>query len=70
LPVFRTVPDRYVRSNKRRLGSGNGDHPRAQAHRRVCLIAEVQKRLGVPLHVCDGGIREGAVLVSVEALAA
>lgn len=36
----------------------------------VVLLAEVQRRLGVPLHVCDGGIREGAVLASVEALAA
>jgi exopolyphosphatase/guanosine-5'-triphosphate,3'-diphosphate pyrophosphatase len=36
----------------------------------VVLLAEVQRRLGVPLHVCDGGIREGAVLASLEALAA
>jgi len=36
----------------------------------VVLLAEVQSRLGVPLHVCDGGIREGAVLASVAALAA
>ncbi len=36
----------------------------------LVLLAEVQRRLGVPLHVCDGGIREGAVLASVEALAA
>jgi len=36
----------------------------------VVLLAEVQRRLGVPLHVCDGGIREGAVLASAEALAA
>lgn len=36
----------------------------------VILLTEVQKRLGVRLHVCDGGIREGAVLASVEALAA
>jgi exopolyphosphatase / guanosine-5'-triphosphate,3'-diphosphate pyrophosphatase len=35
----------------------------------VAILAEVQKRLGVPLHVCDGGIREGAVLAS-RALAA
>ena len=36
----------------------------------VILLAEVQRRLGVPLHVCDGGIREGAVLASLDALAA
>ena len=36
----------------------------------VALLAEVQGRLGVPLHVCDGGIREGAVLATVAALAA
>jgi exopolyphosphatase/guanosine-5'-triphosphate,3'-diphosphate pyrophosphatase len=36
----------------------------------VILLAEVQRRLAVPLHVCDGGIREGAVLASLDALAA
>lgn len=36
----------------------------------VILLAEVQRKLGVPLHVCDGGIREGAVLASLDALAA
>jgi exopolyphosphatase/guanosine-5'-triphosphate,3'-diphosphate pyrophosphatase len=36
----------------------------------VILLAEVQRRLGVTLHVCDGGIREGAVLASLAALAA
>ena len=36
----------------------------------VAILAEVQHRLGVPLHVCDGGIREGAVLATVAALAA
>jgi exopolyphosphatase/guanosine-5'-triphosphate,3'-diphosphate pyrophosphatase len=36
----------------------------------LVLLAEVQQRLGVPLHVCDGGIREGAVLASVAELAA
>jgi exopolyphosphatase/guanosine-5'-triphosphate,3'-diphosphate pyrophosphatase len=28
----------------------------------VVLLAEVQQRAGVALHVCDGGIREGALL--------
>ena len=36
----------------------------------VAILAEVQQRLGVPLHVCDGGIREGAVLATLAALAA
>jgi exopolyphosphatase/guanosine-5'-triphosphate,3'-diphosphate pyrophosphatase len=36
----------------------------------IVVLAEVQRRLGVPLHVCDGGIREGAVLASIERLAA
>lgn len=36
----------------------------------VILLAEVQRRLGSPLHVCSGGIREGAVLASRDALAA
>jgi exopolyphosphatase/guanosine-5'-triphosphate,3'-diphosphate pyrophosphatase len=36
----------------------------------VILLAELQRRLGVTLHVCSGGIREGAVLASLEALAA
>lgn len=36
----------------------------------IVLLAEVQRKLGVPLHVCDGGIREGAVLASLETLAA
>jgi exopolyphosphatase/guanosine-5'-triphosphate,3'-diphosphate pyrophosphatase len=36
----------------------------------VILLAEVQRKLGVTLHVCSGGIREGAVLASVDALAA
>lgn len=36
----------------------------------LSLLAEVQALLGVPLHVCSGGIREGAVLASLETLAA
>ncbi len=36
----------------------------------IVLLAEVQSRLGTPLHVCRGGIREGAVLASVAELAA
>ena len=36
----------------------------------LALLAEVQALLGVPLHVCSGGIREGAALASLETLAA
>ena len=36
----------------------------------VAILIEVQRLLGVPLHVCDGGIREGAVLTRRAALAA
>jgi len=36
----------------------------------VILLAEVQRKLGVTVHVCSGGIREGAVLASLDALAA
>jgi exopolyphosphatase / guanosine-5'-triphosphate,3'-diphosphate pyrophosphatase len=36
----------------------------------VILLAELQRRLGVALHVCGGGIREGAVLASLDTLAA
>jgi exopolyphosphatase/pppGpp-phosphohydrolase len=36
----------------------------------VALLAEVQALIRTPLHVCDGGIREGAVLASVAELAA
>ena len=36
----------------------------------VALLAEVQRMLEAPLHVCDGGIREGAVLQTAASLAA
>ena len=36
----------------------------------LALLAEVQALLGVPLHVCSGGIREGAAIASLDALAA
>jgi exopolyphosphatase / guanosine-5'-triphosphate,3'-diphosphate pyrophosphatase len=36
----------------------------------VAILAEVQHLLGVPLHVCDGGIREGAALSRIATLAA
>jgi exopolyphosphatase / guanosine-5'-triphosphate,3'-diphosphate pyrophosphatase len=36
----------------------------------VAILAQVHELLGVPLHVCSGGIREGAVLASVAERAA
>ena len=36
----------------------------------VAILAVVHDLLGVPLHVCSGGIREGAVLASLEERAA
>jgi exopolyphosphatase/pppGpp-phosphohydrolase len=46
---------------------------RARAHilmGGVAILAEVQQRLAVPIHVCDGGIREGAALTRRAAVAA
>jgi exopolyphosphatase/pppGpp-phosphohydrolase len=36
----------------------------------VAILAQVHELLGVPLHACSGGIREGAVLASVAERAA
>jgi exopolyphosphatase/pppGpp-phosphohydrolase len=36
----------------------------------VLILTEVQQRLGVPLQVVDGGLREGALLASRAAIAA
>jgi exopolyphosphatase / guanosine-5'-triphosphate,3'-diphosphate pyrophosphatase len=65
LRLVETSPPREI---ARRFGV---DRPRAEIlPAGVVLLAEVQRRLGTPLHVCDGGIREGAVLASLDALAA
>jgi exopolyphosphatase/guanosine-5'-triphosphate,3'-diphosphate pyrophosphatase len=66
--ALRLVVAKSPRAIARRFGVD-----RARAHilpGGLVLLAEVQRRLAVPLHVCDGGIREGAVLASLEALAA
>ena len=34
------------------------------------VLSDVQERLRVPLQVVDGGLREGALLASVDAIAA
>jgi exopolyphosphatase / guanosine-5'-triphosphate,3'-diphosphate pyrophosphatase len=66
--ALRLVETSSPRDIARRFGV---DRARAEILRGgVILLAEVQRRLGVPLHVCDGGIREGAVLASLDALAA
>jgi exopolyphosphatase/guanosine-5'-triphosphate,3'-diphosphate pyrophosphatase len=66
--ALRIVETRSPREIGRRFGV---DRARAEIlPAGVILLAEVQRRLGVSLHVCDGGIREGAVLASLEALAA
>jgi len=65
LRLVRTHPPRTI---SRRFGVD-----RARAHilpGGLVVLAEVQRRLGVPLHVCDGGIREGAVLAWVAEAAA
>jgi len=36
----------------------------------IAILTQVHELLGVPLHVCDGGIREGAVLATLDKLAA
>ena len=66
--ALRIVETTSPREIARRFGV---DRARAEILRAgVILLAEVQRRLGVTLHVCTGGIREGAVLASLEALAA
>jgi exopolyphosphatase / guanosine-5'-triphosphate,3'-diphosphate pyrophosphatase len=66
--ALRLVAAKHPRAIARRYGV---DRARARIlPAGIVLLGEVQRRLGVPLHVCDGGIREGAVLASVEALAA
>jgi exopolyphosphatase/guanosine-5'-triphosphate,3'-diphosphate pyrophosphatase len=64
---------RLVRTNSPSKISRRFDVDRARAKilpSGLVILAEVQSRLGVPLHVCDGGIREGAVLAWVAEAAA
>jgi exopolyphosphatase / guanosine-5'-triphosphate,3'-diphosphate pyrophosphatase len=66
--ALRTVETTTPREVARRFGV---DRARAEIlPAGVILLREVQRRLGVALEVCSGGIREGAVLASAEALAA
>jgi exopolyphosphatase / guanosine-5'-triphosphate,3'-diphosphate pyrophosphatase len=64
---------RLVRTNSPRTISRRFGVDRARTRilpAGLVILAEVQSRLGVPLHVCDGGIREGAVLAWVAEAAA
>ncbi|HEY5057688.1 MAG TPA: hypothetical protein VII51_01610 [Gaiellaceae bacterium] len=66
--AMRLVETKPARAISRRFGV---DRARARIlPAGLALLAEVQGRLGVPLHVCDGGIREGAVLASAALSAA
>ncbi|TML65950.1 MAG: hypothetical protein E6G13_14515 [Actinobacteria bacterium] len=63
--LARTHPDEIAR----RFGVGNSRAPLLLAA--SLILAEVQRRLLVPLHVSEGGVREGALLaVAREAAAA
>jgi exopolyphosphatase/guanosine-5'-triphosphate,3'-diphosphate pyrophosphatase len=62
--VERTAP----REIARRFGVDRQRAPILPAG--VAILAEVHDLLGVPLHVCSGGIREGAVLETLAARAA
>jgi exopolyphosphatase/guanosine-5'-triphosphate,3'-diphosphate pyrophosphatase len=66
--ALRLVHEESAREISRRFGV---DRARARIlPAGIVLLAEVQGLLGVPLHVCDGGIREGAVLAWVAEAAA
>jgi exopolyphosphatase/guanosine-5'-triphosphate,3'-diphosphate pyrophosphatase len=66
--ALRLVEAKPARALSRRFGV---DRARAEIlPAGVALLAAVQELLGVPLRVCDGGIREGAALASVAAAAA
>jgi exopolyphosphatase/guanosine-5'-triphosphate,3'-diphosphate pyrophosphatase len=66
--ALRLVENESEREISRRFGV---DRARARIlPAGIVLLAEVQRKLGVPLHVCNGGIREGAVLESAAVRAA
>ena len=66
--ALRLVQAKSPRAISRRFGI---DRARARIlPAGVLLLAEVQRLLGVPMQVCEGGIREGAVLASHARLAA
>jgi exopolyphosphatase / guanosine-5'-triphosphate,3'-diphosphate pyrophosphatase len=66
--ALRLVEELDARAISRRFGV---DRSRARIlPAGVAILAHVHELLGAPLHVCDGGIREGAVLEAVAALAA
>jgi exopolyphosphatase/guanosine-5'-triphosphate,3'-diphosphate pyrophosphatase len=66
--ALRLVENESERAISRRFGV---DRARARIlPAGIVLLAEVQRKLSVPLHVCNGGIREGAVLESAAVRAA
>jgi exopolyphosphatase / guanosine-5'-triphosphate,3'-diphosphate pyrophosphatase len=66
--ALRLVENESERSISRRFGV---DRARARIlPAGIVLLSEVQRKVGVPLHVCNGGIREGAVLESAAVRAA
>jgi exopolyphosphatase / guanosine-5'-triphosphate,3'-diphosphate pyrophosphatase len=66
--ALRIVETTSPREISRRFGVDRARAEILQAG--VVVLAEVQRKLGTPLNVCSGGIREGAVLASLDALAA
>jgi exopolyphosphatase/guanosine-5'-triphosphate,3'-diphosphate pyrophosphatase len=66
--ALRLVETLQARTISRRFGV---DRSRARIlPAGVAILAQVHQLLGVPLHVCGGGIREGAVLETMATLAA
>ena len=66
--AFRLVETTDPRVISRRFGIHRTRAPITPAG--IAILAAVHELLGVPLHVCSGGIREGAVLATVASLAA
>jgi len=66
--ALRLVDAHAPRELSRRFGIDRSRAPLVPAG--VAILDRVHELLGVPIHVCSGGIREGAVLATVAARAA
>jgi exopolyphosphatase / guanosine-5'-triphosphate,3'-diphosphate pyrophosphatase len=66
--ALRLVDANAPRELSRRFGIDRSRAPIVPAG--VAILDRVHELLGVPMHVCSGGIREGAVLATVAARAA
>jgi exopolyphosphatase/guanosine-5'-triphosphate,3'-diphosphate pyrophosphatase len=66
--ALRLVDANAPRELSRRFGFDRSRAPIVPAG--VAILDRVHELLGVPMHVCSGGIREGAVLATVAARAA